>query len=420
MPPRAKSYAGFFRALFAPWAMLVLILSALAFSPTPAAAQNEFSDFFGSLFAPRHAAPPAPVHSHSARRPKPRAAAPEHERYERSDRYDRSPPSSQARPASQPATPLADRPAPTFFVAVVGDSLAGMLAQGLNEAFADDPRVGIINKAREDTGLVRDDFYDWRLAVRKLLDGPQHIDVAVIQIGINDNQKLHLGDAALDPLSKPFNEIYAKRVEEIASAFRDKNVPLIWVGLPIMRSETLSTAALLFNDLDRQYAGALGAHYVDLWEPFTDINSVYKATGPDVNGAVVRLRAADGVHFNKAGARKAAHFVEAEIRHVMQASLPPTGAPAEGAPAEAAPSPLTPLTPPGQAPLATPEQQQPPETLKEAPPPKPLAGKVQPLTEPTLSPGGGLAGLSSSHPAPPPQAAPSQPGRADDFSWPQK
>ena len=219
-------------------------------------------------------------------------------------------------------------------MAVVGDSLAGMLAQGLTEAFADDPRVGILDKARQDTGLVRDDFYDWRLAVRKLLDGPQHIDVAVIQIGINDNQKLRLGDVALEPLSKPFNEIYAKRVEEIATAFREKNVPLIWVGLPIMRSESLSTAALLFNDLDRQYAGAVGAHYVDLWEPFTDINSVYKATGPDVNGAVVRLRATDGVHFNKAGARKAAHFVEAEIRRV-QASLQPAGAPADAAPGDA-------------------------------------------------------------------------------------
>jgi hypothetical protein len=402
--------------------VLVLILSALMLTPSPAAAQNEFSDFFGSLFAPRHAGPQAPVHTHPARRPKPRAAAPEHER---SDRSERSSTPSQARPASQQAAPLANRPAPTFFVAVVGDSLAGMLAQGLTEAFTDDPRVGILNKAREDTGLVRDDFYDWRLAVRKLLDGAQHIDVAVIQIGINDNQKLHLGDVALEPLSKPFNEIYAKRIEEIATAFRDKNVPLIWVGLPIMRSETLSTAALLFNDLDRQYGGALGAHYIDLWEPFTDINSVYKATGPDVNGAVVRLRAADGVHFNKAGARKAAHFVEAEIRHVMQASLQPEGAPAEGAPAQgapadAAPSPLTPMPTPGQAPLATPEQQRSPEALKEPPPPKPLAGKVQPLTEPAVSPGGGLAGLSAPHPAPPPEAASSQPGRADDFSWPQK
>jgi len=307
-------------------------------------------------------------------------------------------------------------------VAVVGDSLAGMLAQGLTEAFADDPRVGILDKARQDTGLVRDDFYDWRLAVRKLLDGPQHIDVAVIQIGINDNQKLRLGDVALEPLSKPFNEIYAKRVEEIATAFREKNVPLIWVGLPIMRSESLSTAALLFNDLDRQYAGAVGAHYVDLWEPFTDINSVYKATGPDVNGAVVRLRATDGVHFDMAGARKAAHFVEAEIRRV-QASLQPAGAPADAAPGDASnplsPNPLSP-NPLAPNPLLTPPTAAEPQPAEAPPPPKPLAGKVQPLNEPTLSPGGGLAGLSASPPTPPPGAAPSQPGRADDFSWPPK
>jgi hypothetical protein len=299
-------------------------------------------------------------------------------------------------------------------VAVVGDSLAGMLAQGLSEAFADDPRVEILNKTKEDTGLVRDDFYDWRLAVRKLLDGPQHIDVAVIQIGINDNQKLHLGDVALEPLSKPFNEIYAKRVEEIAAAFRDRNVPLVWVGLPIMRSDALSSAALLFNDLDRQYAGALGARYVDLFEPFANIDSAYKATGPDVNGDIVRLRAGDGVHFNKAGARKAAHFVAPEIRHVLQASLQPSGAPGEAAPNPALPPPVpATLTPAEQ----TPSQQTPSEQVR---PPKPLAGKVQPLSEPAISPGGGLAGLPATPAAPPPDAAPTQPGRADDFNWPRK
>src|SRR5271157_2525382 len=89
------------RAVCARLAVLVLILSALALTPAPAAAQDgAFSDFFGSLFAPRHAAPPAPIRVHPARRPKPRAAAPEHERQ----------PSSQARPASQPAAPLANRP----------------------------------------------------------------------------------------------------------------------------------------------------------------------------------------------------------------------------------------------------------------------------------------------------------------------
>ncbi len=195
-----------------------------------------------------------------------------------------------------------------------------------------------------------------------------------------------------------------------------------------MRSESLSNAALVFNDIDRQYGGAAGAHFVDLWEPFTDINSVYKATGPDVNGAIVRLRAADGVHFNKVGARKAAHFVEPEIRHALEARLQPTPpaenapapAPAEGAPVAALPPAAAPSTAPapgGEAPQPAPEAAAP-----EAPPPKPIAGKVQALTAPALSPGGALAGLAQPNPPPqtPPSAAAPQPGRADDFSWPSK
>jgi hypothetical protein len=401
--PHRPHRSGFSRAILTAAAALVFAVSGLF--ATPAAAQDAFSDFFGSLFAPRHAEPPTRVRPRPAR-PKPRAApAPERPSSSSSGASTRA-------PAAQAPAPQAPRPAASFFVAVIGDSLGGMLAQGLSEAFADDPRVEILNKTREDTGLVRDDFYDWRLAVRKLLDGPQHIDVAVIQIGINDNQKLHLGDVALEPLSKPFNEIYAKRVEEIAAAFRDKNVPLVWVGLPIMRSENLSSAALLLNDLDRQYAGALGARYVDLFEPFANIDSAYRATGPDVNGDIVRLRANDGVHFNKAGARKAAHFVAPEIRRVLQAALEPSGAASEPAPNPALtpPVPAT-LTPPGQTPAEQTPSAQPP-------PPKPIAGKVQPLSEPAISPGGGLAGLPPSPAAPPqPDAAPSQPGRADDFRW---
>ncbi len=182
-----------------------LMLTALAALPAPASAQGGIADFFGSLFAPRRAPQPKPIEVRAPRRHKPHHIV---------TTPSGGAPAAASAPAAEakPAAPPADRPPPSFFVAVVGDSEAAMLAQGLTEAFADDPRVGVINKAREDTGLVREDFYDWRRAVKELLDGPQHIDLAVIQIGINDNQKLHDGGNVLDPLSKPFNEIYASRV----------------------------------------------------------------------------------------------------------------------------------------------------------------------------------------------------------------
>jgi len=392
---------------------LILLLLALAASPALAQSRSTggfFPDLLNGLFGGQSAAP-RPVH----RMPHPHPVAPRPQAHTSS----RGAPHQAATVKPAEAAPKPDAPPPSFFVAVIGDSQAQMLAQGLKEAFADDSRVAILNKARQDTGLVRDDFFDWRVAAKSLLEGPQHIDMAVIQIGINDNQKLHLGDNDLEPLSKPFNEIYAKRVEEIAQIFQAKSVPLIWAGLPIMRSDKLSSAALVFNDIYRQYAGAAGARYIDLWEAFADEDSKYQAIGPDVNGAITRLRIADGVHFNKAGARKAAHFIEADIRHALEAAKPPLTPTTPEAPASA----TAPAPDQNQAALPPEATPQPPETpAAPAPPPeKPIAGKVAPLDEAATSPGGVLATLPApGAPSPRPEATPPQPGRADDFSWPGK
>ena len=78
--------------------------------------------------------------------------------------------------------------------------------------------------------------------------------------------------------------------------------------------------------------------------------------GPDFEGQIRRLRAGDGVHFTKAGARKLAHYLEREIRRVMA---------------------------PGSEPVALPssEPQAPAAAAKPSgPAARPLAGPVVPLT----------------------------------------
>jgi hypothetical protein len=386
---------------------LLAVICAL-FLAGPAQAQDVFSDFWGSIFGSR---PPAqragPRSSRPRIRPAPRAQrAPSREdrmkREARPAREGRGAKSAVAPGRSPQATGQARgaATAPSFVVAVIGDSEASRLADGLSEAFADDARVAIVDKTKDDSGLVRADFYDWRKEAKALLEGSEHFDLVVMQVGVNDNQKMREDpEHQFEPLSQPFDEAYGKRVDDIAAAFRDRHVPLVWVGLPIMRSDTLSQAALALNDIARQHATAAGARYVDLWEAFSDVNSEYKASGPDINGAIVRLRGPDGVHFNLAGARKAAHFVEPEIKRVLEAKLqPPPATPQPEAPADAVPA--APVEPP-------------------AAPEKPLAGKIAPLNEPALSLGGALA--EAPNPAAvKPEAAPAQPGRADDFSWPRE
>ena len=314
--------------------------------------------------------------------------------------------------------------APTYFVAVLGDSLGQMLAQGLSEAFENRPEIAILRKAKENSGLVRDDFFDWTKATRDLLASGEKIDFAVMLIGSNDRQSLRDANGSYEPRSPEWQAAYTQRIETIAAMFRDKKIPLVWVGLPILKSERLSADALAFNEFYRAYAEKAGATYIDIWEAFADEAGQYSAFGPDINGQTVRLRAADGVHFTKAGARKLAHFVEPEIRRKSRRGAAQKRA---GNDAKWRPE-FGECRNPGRRGTAF-ECRLP---GSEAPPaPKPIAGPILPLTGPVLAPGGELATRTTTAGAANNSArnlieqtlqqgtplAP-KPGRADDFSWP--
>jgi uncharacterized protein len=325
------------------------------------------------------------------------------------------------RPRYRPARPVAVAPPkptvpPTFFVAVMGDSLAQLLAQGLTEAMTDRPEVGILHEAREDSGLVRDDFYDWNKVAHDLITGSQKINVAVMMIGSNDHQPLHDASGTYEPDTPQWQQIYAAHIDAISAMFRDAKIPLLWIGLPIMKSDRLSAEMASLNDLYREHAEKNGAIFIDIWEAFGDDRGNYSPYGPDVDGQIVRLRALDGIHFTKAGAVELASFAEPDIRRILDAGAPQddaalakieTTTPAgTNAPANAAVAPPTPVKPP--------------------------IGPVLPLTGPVLAPGGELATatpvvdkkgdaqslidqtFAAGHPVD------AKPGRADDFSWPPK
>ncbi|AZO81639.1 hypothetical protein BLM15_22315 [Bosea sp. Tri-49] len=317
-------------------------------------------------------------------------------------------------------------------VLVIGDTLAGQIAEGLDDSLGDRADVAVVNKAKADSGLVRTDFYDWPKAAGELLAADAKVMVGVIILGPNDRQVIREGDVTHDPLSERWLQLYKARIDAVAAAFGTKRIPLIWVGAPPMQNPRLSTDLITLNDLFRKGAEAGGGQYVDLWGAYVDGENRYTATGPDVNGQIAKLRLGDGVHFTKAGARKAAHFVDVVIRRLLE------GAPTQNVIA-------LPTSPETSAPL-TPELQPGgverlidrmvsglPADLQLIPvaPPKPLAGPILPLTGAIVGSGdtalitsvqeargrgdvaAGLDRVFGQGIAPEPR-----PGRADDFSWP--
>ena len=222
-----------------------------------------------------------------------------------------------------PAASATARVKPTFFISVLGDSLAIMAAQGLTDAFADRPEISVADLARDLSGLTRDDYYDWPKAARDLVASKQKIDIAVVMIGINDLQPMKVGGAAFDALSDQWRALYAQRVEDLVAPFRDAHIQVLWVGLPSMRDDRFNAQAIALNAIFREHVEKAGGKYIDIWDAFADQNGQYTAFGPDVYGQSARLRSGpNGVYFTTAGSRKLAQFLEVDIRRTFEKENP--------------------------------------------------------------------------------------------------
>ncbi len=311
---------------------------------------------------------------------------------------------------------------PTFFVSVLGDSLAILAAQGLSDAFANKPEVGINDLARDLSGLARDDYYDWPKAARDLAAAKQKIDVVVVMMGINDVQPLKDGGETLDPLTDKWRAAYAQRVDALLAPFRDAHIPVLWVGLPPMRDERLNAQATALNEIYRDRVGKAGATYIDTWDAFADANGQYAAFGPDVEGQNAKLRnGPGGIYFTKVGARKVAQLLEPDLRRDIDKTKPQDNVAA--------------LPPDIEQEASAVNEEIRREKSVDAqhvdgaiPILRPLAGPIVSLTARPTAPGGALVNASDGtaiktiaqqvygSPAAPSAGPPA--GRADNFAWP--
>ena len=210
--------------------------------------------------------------------------------------------------------------------------------------------------------------------------------------------------------SEEWSELYGKRVEDMIGVLKARGVPVLWVGLPSVRGARATAEMVYLNDIYRARAEKAGITYVDIWDGFVDDAGNFNNYGPDFEGQTRRLRAGDGVHFTRAGGRKLAHYVERELRRVMQARLSPVATPAPQEP--------------------EPEVEKTPATAA-APglPPRPTASPVMSLTAPrgagdTLLGGAAVRGVSADSVATrvlvKGEAIEAPAGRADDFAWPRR
>ena len=205
-------------------------------------------------------------------------------------------------------------------VLVAGDSLAADLGASLSRMLAEAPRVTVINRGRASTGLVRNDYYDWPAAARRLV-AEFDIDVAVISVGMNDRQGMAVPGAVYPRFSDEWRAEYADRAESVMAVFRDAGAEVFWMGMPIAQSASFSDGMRVINDIVADAADRAGVAFVETWDLTTDAQGNYTAYAVDGQGRLRPIRHDDGFHLTAYGTEIVINRVLGRIEAALGASL---------------------------------------------------------------------------------------------------
>ena len=217
-------------------------------------------------------------------------------------------------PTTAPANPKMPTAAEPLRVLIVGDSIGLDMGGALQSDLAGTGVVNAALDARESTGLVRPDYFNWPA---ELTTDLQKVDpqVVVVMIGANDAQDF-LGPPDVPYTSPEWNLLYAQRVAQLMQIAQSGGAAVVWVGMPPMQNPGLSAQMADLN--------TVALHQASVTHPSVTFISTDKSLGTpqggytafETNGAgqVVNVRTPDGTHLTPGGSQVVAQQVIGELQ----------------------------------------------------------------------------------------------------------
>jgi hypothetical protein len=194
-------------------------------------------------------------------------------------------------------------PAPTrrLRVAVIGDSLAAGLGYYAERVFR--PRlVRVSRQGRISTGLTRPDYFNWPLAMRRIVDSWDP-DLVIVMLGENDHQSIQTvsGQRVAQIGTGEWPAEYRTRVLQMMRIATSRGAKVVWAGLPMSADARFSEHSQRQNDIF-EFAASISPNvvYFDAWERFRSPRGGYTAYFRE-GGRVLLIREGDGLHFNSVG-----------------------------------------------------------------------------------------------------------------------
>jgi uncharacterized protein len=217
--------------------------------------------------------------------------------------------------ADSPTVVAQNQKAQRLTVAAIGDSLGDGLWEGLYRRLHNDKHFAVFRGARHSVGFTGSDMTEQIDAA--FVAGP--VDALVIMIGANDDRRsFFIGGKSQALFGSPkWIELYRGRIEKFMDHAGRRNVPLVWVLLPVMRTPEGTAAARLTNDIVTQ--AAQGRAYVTLiptWTMTADERGAYMPYFNDLRGRKRLMRHADGLHFTEPGYELLGHITFSRLLEV--------------------------------------------------------------------------------------------------------
>lgn len=186
---------------------------------------------------------------------------------------------------------------PSFTIAVVGDSLADGMWGGLVRITQKDKRIKLFRGAKNSVGFTGGDLTD--MVDRAFAAGETH--ALVMMIGANDRRSYFIDGKPKALFRTPgWAELYRGRVERFMDHAAKRNVPLVWILLPIMRAADATADAKLINDIVIEAAKTRpNVRLIETASITGDEKGTYLPHFKDLSGTVRPMRLSDGVHFEQ-------------------------------------------------------------------------------------------------------------------------
>ena len=216
-------------------------------------------------------------------------------------------------PASKPAVTkppgkLKFTPQKKLRLWIAGDSLVITPGYSIVRAASASPVIDSVGgvDGRVATGLTRPDVFNWFDEIREQVKTlrPQ---VVVLDFGGNDDKAYMTGlpdGTTIGDFGGPtWMKEYRRRVAGVMNIINRAGGTVVWIGLPVTRSEAQTQRFDVVNAIVQKEAKARGskAIFIDTYTMFAGNTGGFTEFLENAKGDTVKVRAGDGVHFDTAG-----------------------------------------------------------------------------------------------------------------------